>query len=202
MDTYGLARAARARARAHTRTPLEPPWGRRIDGGYSRSSSDARTSRASIAPNALAPCDGAATTTSRVPLPPRTGPEHRDEKKGGGGESAARPPRDPPQLSDAHLARDEDVADAQRAALDERRRDRAEPFLHARLDHDAGRVALRVRLELENLGLEQHLRLRASAIVRVRRYINGVRSRRFASATISMAFPRRRGVVAAPSTAR
>ena len=56
------------------------------------------------------------------------------------------------------VARDDRVADAQRAALDEHRRDGAAPDVESRLDDRTGRLGLRVRAKVE-LGVrdEQHL---------------------------------------------
>src|SRR5690606_755075 len=51
---------------------------------------------------------------------------------------------------------DEDVADLQRPALDEHRRHRTTPALELRLDHDAGGGTVRVRLELQQLRLEEN----------------------------------------------
>ena len=79
----------------------------------------------------------------------------------------------------AHLAgrvaRDDRVADVQRAALDEHRRDRAAADVEARLDDRAGRLGGRVRAQVElGVGDEQHLleqlvEVRASAWRRPRR---------------------------------
>ncbi len=53
------------------------------------------------------------------------------------------------------LAGDDLVARLQRAALDQHRRDCAAAFLHARLDHDAGRQAIARRFQLEHVRLQQ-----------------------------------------------
>ena len=53
------------------------------------------------------------------------------------------------------VAGDDGVADPQRAALHEHRRHRAAADVEARLDDDARRLGVRVRLELEHVGLEQ-----------------------------------------------
>ena len=54
-------------------------------------------------------------------------------------------------------AADEVVADAERAVLHEHRRDRTLPRIELRLDDRAARAAVGIRLEVENLGLEQNL---------------------------------------------
>ena len=59
------------------------------------------------------------------------------------------------------VAGDDGVADAQRAALHQHRRDRAAADVEARLDDDAARVGVRVGLQLEHVGLEQD-RVRAA----------------------------------------
>ena len=53
------------------------------------------------------------------------------------------------------VARDDDVADVERAGLDDDRRDRAAALVELRLDDRAHRVPLRVRLELLQVGDEQ-----------------------------------------------
>ena len=52
-------------------------------------------------------------------------------------------------------AGDKDVADSQRAALDQHRRDRAAAALELGLEHDAFGRTVRVGLEIEQLGLQQ-----------------------------------------------
>ncbi len=53
-------------------------------------------------------------------------------------------------------ADDDDVADAQRAVLHEHGRDRAASAIERRFDDDGGRATILVRLEIENVGFEQH----------------------------------------------
>ena len=50
----------------------------------------------------------------------------------------------------------DDVADAQRAVLHEHGRDGAAAAVERRFDHDAGRAAVLVGLEIANVGFEQH----------------------------------------------
>ena len=54
-------------------------------------------------------------------------------------------------------ATDEVVADLERAALNEHRRDGTLARIQLRLDDGALRPLVRIRLEIENLGLQQHL---------------------------------------------
>ena len=53
-------------------------------------------------------------------------------------------------------ARDNDIANAQRAALDQHRANRAAPVLEHGLDDDAFRLPVRVGLELQNFRLQQN----------------------------------------------
>ena len=53
-------------------------------------------------------------------------------------------------------ADDDDVADAQRAVLDEDGRNRSASAIERRFDDDTGRAAILVRLEIANVGFEQH----------------------------------------------
>src|SRR5262245_22615551 len=59
---------------------------------------------------------------------------------------------------DASAARthDDDVAAAQRALLDQHRGDRTPALVETRLEHDAGCALVRIGLELEHLGLQEH----------------------------------------------
>ena len=69
------------------------------------------------------------------------------------------------------LADDDDVADLERAGLDESGRDRAAALVELGLDDGADRVALRVRLELLEIGDEQdHLDQLVEADPRLRRH--------------------------------
>src|SRR5690606_39175349 len=53
------------------------------------------------------------------------------------------------------IARDEDLARLERARLHQHGRDRATALVELRLDDDAFRGAVRIGLEVENLGLKQ-----------------------------------------------
>ena len=96
--------------------------------------------------------------------------EHFDRRRRSGGLDLAAAVVD----ERAHLADDragdERVADAQRAVLDEDRRDRAAALVELRFEHGARRVALRIRLELAELGDEQdHLEQRLEVLLLLRR---------------------------------
>ena len=67
-------------------------------------------------------------------------------------------------------AGDERVADAERAVLHEHRRDRAAALVELRFEHGARRVALRVRLQLADLGDQQdHLEQQVDVLLLLRR---------------------------------
>ena len=115
---------------------------------------------------------GARRATARAGAPARSFSTTRPSSPAGGGWSKPRISTGSPGFASlqllaavvverAHLAPrvagDDRVADVQRAAVDEHRRDGAAADVEARLDDRAGRLGLRVRLQLElGVGDEQH----------------------------------------------